>query len=108
MAISDDQIDFVKELFAEVGLITTRKMMGGLSIYADGQIFSIMHSDGRLYLKAAGDFAKRLEAAGAELFTYDKKNGTQGHMNYWTLPDAALDDPEAACDWARASLDANQ
>ena len=27
-------------------------------------------------------------------------------MGYWTLPEAALDDPEAACDWARRALDA--
>ncbi len=55
---------------------------------------------------AAGPLAERLDAAGAKLFTYDKKNGAQGHMNYLTLPDAALDDPDAACAWANASLDA--
>jgi len=107
MSIGDDEIVFVKDLFAEVGEITTRKMMGGLSIYANGKIFSIMRQDGQLYIKAAGSLAERLDAAGGKLFTYDKKDGKQGHMNYWTLPDAALDDPDAACEWANASLDAN-
>ncbi len=107
MSVGDEEIEFVKELFASVGEITTRKMMGGLSIYANGTIFSMMRQDGRLYIKAAGPLAERLEAAGGKLFTYDKKNGKQGHMNYWTLPDAALDDPDAACEWAKASLDAN-
>ncbi len=107
MAVGDAEIDFVTDLFAEVGEITTRKMMGGLSIYANGKIFSMMRSDGRLYIKAAGPLAKRLEAAGGTLFTYDKKDGKQGYMNYLTLPEAALDDPDAACAWAKASLDAN-
>ena len=106
MSVGDEEIEFVKDLFAAVGEITTRKMMGGLSIYADGKIFSMMRQDGRLYIKAAGPLAERLEAAGGILFTYDKKDGKQGHMNYWTLPEAALDDPEAACEWANASLDA--
>ncbi len=108
MSVGEAEIAFVKELFDAVGEITTRKMMGGLSIYANGQIFAMMRRDGRLYIKAAGDLAKRLEAAGSILFTYDKKNGTQGHMNYWTLPEAALDDPDAAVEWANASLDANE
>ncbi|MCF6271812.1 MAG: TfoX/Sxy family protein [Rhodobacteraceae bacterium] len=38
---------------------------------------------------------------------HDKKDGKQGHMNYWTLPEAALDDPDTASEWANASLDAN-
>ena len=107
MSVGDEDIEFVKELFAEVGEITTRKMMGGLAIYADSNIFSMMRDDGRLYIKAVGPLAERLDAAGGKLFTYDRKNGKQGHMNYWTLPEAALDDPDAACEWAKASLDAN-
>jgi len=107
MSVGDDEIEFVKELFTGVGEITARKMMGGLSIYANGKIFSMMRDDGILYLKAVGPLAERLDAAGGKLFTFDKKNGKQGHMNYWTLPEAALDDPDAACEWAKASLDAN-
>ncbi len=107
MGVGAAEIEFVKDLFAERGEITARKMMGGLSIYANGKIFSVMRQDGRLYIKAAGPLAERLDAAGSKLFTYDKKDGKQGHMNYWTLPEAALDDPDAACEWAKASLDAN-
>jgi DNA transformation protein len=107
MGIAAAEIDYVKDLFAGVGEITTRKMMGGLSIYANGKIFAMMRRDGRLYIKATGPLAERLDAAGGTLFTYDKKDGKQGHMNYLTLPEAALDDPDAACAWAKASLDAN-
>jgi len=107
MGVGSGEIDFVNELFADVGDITTRKMMGGLAIYADGRIFAMMRSDGRLYLKAADEFAKRLEAAGGSLFTYEGKNGKEGHMNYWTLPEDALDEPARAAEWALAALRAS-
>ena len=104
MSVSDQDIEFVRALFAGVGDITTRKMMGGLTIYADKQVFAILDSSGQLYLKASGDMAKRLEAAAGSLFTYTGKNGKTGHMNYWTMPEDALDDPVRAADWAREAL----
>lgn len=102
MAVSQGEINFAVELFDAVGTISVRKMMGGASLYADGVIFSVLRSDGRLYLKAAGDFAKALEAEGCERFEMEDGRG----MNYWTLPEAALDDPELACQWAFRALDA--
>ena len=42
MSISDADIAFVKDLFASVGTLTTRKMFGGLAIYADGVIFALI------------------------------------------------------------------
>lgn len=100
MAVSDTDIAFVHELFAGVGGLTHRKMMGGLSIYTDGQIFAIFSAAGRIYLKASGDFAGEMAAEGAEKFEMEDGRG----MNYWTLPEAALDDPDLASDWARRAL----
>jgi DNA transformation protein and related proteins len=100
MAVSDSEIAFAHELFEGLGPITHRKMMGGLSVYSDGQIFAILSSTGRVYLKASGTFAEEMAAEGSERFEMGDGKG----MNYWTLPDAALDDPDAACDWARRAL----
>ena len=102
MSVSDEDIAFVHELFEAVGPISHRKMMGGLSIYSDGQIFGILSSDGRIYLKAKDAFAEALAVEGAEKFEMGDGRG----MNYWTLPEAALDDPELAGGWARRALDA--
>ena len=33
-----------------------------------------------------------------------REGGKPTSMPYWTLPDAALDDPDMACDWARRAL----
>ncbi len=100
MSVTDADIAFVHELFEALGGITHRKMMGGLSIYCDGQIFAILSSSGQLYLKASGDFAGAVAAAGSVKFEMEDGRG----MNYWTLPDAALDDAALACDWARRAI----
>ena len=104
MSISDADIAFVKDLFSGVGTLTTRKMFGGLSIYADGVIFALIISTGALMIKAKGALASDLAAQGSQQFIHDGKDDKRVAMPYWTLPDAAMDEPELACDWARRSL----
>ncbi|MEE9428380.1 MAG: TfoX/Sxy family protein [Paracoccaceae bacterium] len=100
MSLPDDTIAFVLELLEPIGALSTRNMMGGLCIYSEGQIFAILDSDGTLFLKAKGGFADRLQAAGSRQFGSDHGK----RMGYWTLPEAALDDADVACDWARQAL----
>jgi DNA transformation protein len=104
MSVSDADIAFAHELFAGLGEITSRKMMGGLTIYCDGQVFAILDGDGRPFLKAKGAMADSLAESGAEQFEFTDKSGKTSTMGYWSLPDAALDDPELACDWGRRVL----
>ncbi len=100
MSINDTDIAFVHDMFDPLGHITTRKMMGGLSIYCDGTIFAMLDREGTLYLKAKGPFADEMAAAGARQFGADSGD----RMAYWTLPDAALSDPDAALTWGQKAL----
>jgi DNA transformation protein len=100
MSISPQDIAYVEELFEPLGEVTHRKMMGGLSIYFEGQIFSILDSQGTIYLKAKGDFAEQMANEGARQFG----EGSGRTMGYRTMPGAALDDPDAISDWARRAL----
>ncbi len=104
MSVSDADIAFAKELFAGVGALTTRKMMGGLCLYHDGTIFAIIHSDLGLMLKGAGPFQDVLEAEGCTRWTYSRDGGKETSMPYWSMPDGAMDDPDLAADWARRAL----
>ena len=95
MSISDSDIAFAREVFAEVPDLSHRKMFGGICLYSDDVVFALASSDGRLYLKAQGDLAERLKGDGAEQFH---------SMPYWSLPEDLLDDPGGACDLARETL----
>ena len=59
MSISDADIAFVKDLFSGVGTLTTRKMFGGLAVYADGVIFALDHQHGRFDDQGKGRACKR-------------------------------------------------
>lgn len=104
MAVAPALRAFVLELFEGLGDVTARPMMGGLAIYREGRIFAIVGPEDRIYLKAIGALADALAAEGSEQFVYEKAPGKLARMGYWTLPDAALDDPEEACAWARRAL----
>ena len=95
MAVSEADIAFATDLFSELGSITTRKMFGGICLYHDGTVFALMTSEGRLYLKAKPPLAEQLANAGSDRFH---------NMPYWSLPEAALDDPAEACSLARETL----
>ncbi|QBY00829.1 TfoX family protein [Rhodophyticola sp. CCM32] len=104
MSVSDADIAFAKELFAGLGPLTSRKMMGGLCLYHEGTIFSMLHSDGSIWIKGAGPFQKDLTEMGLTRWTYTRDGGKETAMPYWHLPDTMLDDPKAATDLARAAL----
>lgn len=105
MAVSPEDIDFAVELFSDLGGISTRKMMGGLCLYCEGDIFAILNPDGSIWLKGGGEFQAVLDREGCARWTYTRKDGSKTAMPYWSLPDACLDDPEVACDWARRALE---
>ncbi|MEO1538044.1 MAG: TfoX/Sxy family protein [Pseudomonadota bacterium] len=105
MAVSDAQIARALELLDGVGPMTTRKMFGGLGIYADGRIFAVLMSDGELKLRGAGAIAQVFETEGWARWTYQRDGSdTTTAMPYWAVPNSLLDDPDAASDWARRAL----
>ena len=97
-----DEAD-IADLFAAFGPVRTRSLFGGLGLYADGMMFGLI-IDGRLYLKADAAFATDLATAGAEAFTYARKDGRRVSIGYWSLPEPALDDGELAAALAHRAL----
>jgi len=109
LAVARADLDAALELFAPLGEITHRPMMGGRILYADGRLFAAIMGEAGLHLRAKGALAERLAAEGATQFRWvNPGTGKPQAMGYWTLPEAALDDPQAACDWARAALEAGE
>ncbi|APE43204.1 TfoX-like protein [Sulfitobacter alexandrii] len=105
MSLAAADIAFATELFSDVPDLHTRRMFGGLGLYSGDRIFGLMRSDGQILLKAGTDeFQNRLSGMGCERWVYTRKNGTVSAMPYWSLPDAALDDPAAATSLANEAL----
>jgi len=105
MGITVEALEFARDLFSEVGEITHRKMMGGATLYCDGDIFAILDGTGRIFLRTKGALAGTLRTAGGSDFAWERSSdGKVLTMGYVSLPDTALDDPEQACEWAREAL----
>ncbi len=94
----------IEEMFAGLGPVTIKKMFGGKSIYFNG-IITAIETDGEIYLKADAISAPAFDAAGARQWSYDGK-GKSVKMPYWTVPDAALDDPDALKNWTKLAYEA--
>jgi len=97
--------EWVQEHLAALGPLTIKRMFGGAGVYADGQIFALL-DDGTVWLKADAENEPALRDAGSRQFTFPAKDGQIMAMAYWSLPETALDDPDEAVAWARASIEA--
>ncbi len=104
MSVTKEEIARAAELFEGLGEITTRRMMGGACLYHRGTIFAMLHSERGLLLKAQDGFIEKMREMGQTQWTYSRDGGPERAMPYWSFPDEALDDPEAACDLARDAL----
>jgi DNA transformation protein len=99
MAVSSDYLDFVLEQLAPVGPLTSRKMFGGVGLYAQGLFFALIDDD-TLYLKGDESLRPDFEAADSVQFA----PLGMSPMAYWSAPAEALDEPERMVEWARRSI----
>lgn len=105
MSVSDADIAFARELFSDLGPLSIRKMFGGASLYLDGTIFAIVDAEGTIFLKAKDKFAQALKDEGGHPFAFTRpSDGRVMTMGYVSLPDAALDAPDEACQWALRAI----
>ena len=96
--------DAIRDLFASLGPLRIRRMFGAQGIYL-GEVMFALAADGELYLKADAATLEAFRAAGSRPFSY-LRQGRTARLNYWRMPDGAVDDPEEAARWARLALDA--
>jgi DNA transformation protein len=93
----------ITDLFAAFGPVHVKRMFGGLGLYAEGLMFAIC-VDGQIYLKTDVNLARSLREAGSHPFAYEKQGKTVT-MNFWSLPESALDDGEALAVLARRAVE---
>ena len=99
--------DFLIDLFADFGPVTSRRMFSGFGISADGTNFALALRAG-LYFRADDQTIPQFEAEGSRPFQYQTRTKTVTVNSYWQLPARLFDDSEELADWARAALAAAQ
>ena len=80
-------------------------MFSGAGVYRDGVFFALATSDGGIYLKCDSEIEQRFRDGGSRPFIYGRDT-RKVTMSYWSLPEAALDDPDALKDWAELAYQA--
>jgi DNA transformation protein len=103
---ADDQAaaELAHELFSDLGPIRLRRMFGGAGLYC-GELFFAIIADGVLHLKADAETAPAFRAAGCDAFTWHNPSTDKlVTMNFFTLPEDAVDDADRALEWGRLAL----
>ena len=102
--MADAFIEHLHDLFAALGPISTRAMFGGHGVYVDGLIIGLVIDDA-LYLKTDEQTRARFEAAGCAPFVYTSQQQPIT-TSYWSLPEDAMESPQAMLPWARRAFEA--
>ena len=96
----------IRDMFDSVGPVDIRRMFGGKGIYVRGVIVAL-EVGGEVLLKADSETAPLFREAGSSQWTYRRRNSDKvGAMPYWSIPDAALDDPDEMSRWVRLAVEA--
>jgi DNA transformation protein and related proteins len=101
MAVSDGFVAFVLEQLEAVDAITSKRMFGGVGVYAGDLFFALLDND-VLYLKVDDSNRADFEAAGAGPFRPYGSGG--GVMQYYEVPVAVLEDADELGGWAAKSI----
>lgn len=91
-------VEFILEVLQPWRPVTAKRMFGGHGLYRAGVMFALI-ADGQLYLKVDDESRPDFEAAGLTPFVYEAK-GRQVSLSYHRAPDAMLDEPALAREWA--------
>ena len=98
--------DFLQDLFAPLGAVTVKRMFGGQGVWLDGMMFALVFGE-TVYLKVDDVTRDAFVAAGAKPFVYhQRKRDRMASLPYFSLPEAAQDDPIEASRWARLAIEA--
>lgn len=101
--MSDDLVNWSRELLAPLGAVRSRRMFGGHGLYVD-DLFVALIFDQTLYLKVDNESRAHFEQAGCTAFVYRTAAGEQASLSYYRVPDDAMDSPAQMLPWARLAL----
>ncbi|BDU17418.1 TfoX/Sxy family protein [Lysobacter auxotrophicus] len=96
--MTDAFLAHLHDLLDPAGEVSTRAMFGGHGVYLDGELIGVVMEEA-LYLKVDAETRLHFEAAGCEPYVY-LGQAEPITMSYWSVPDIALESPDAMRPWA--------
>ena len=102
MPVSADYQAFVLEQLGQVTPVRSRRMFGGLGVYA-GDLFFALVDDDRLYFKVDDVTRADFVAAGSGPFRPYGEGGEE--MSYYEVPADALEDVDVLRGWVRKAIE---
>ena len=104
MAADPELVDHLKDLFADVGPITVKRIFSGAGLYAEDDAMFCLIAFGTAWLKTDADTRPLFEAEGSTPFTVEMRGRVRSLPTFMSLPESAMDDAEEAMKWARLAL----
>jgi DNA transformation protein len=101
MAVSPGFAEFVVNQLEGCGPIVTKRMFGGMGIYA-GDIFFAIIDDDVLYLKVGDSTRSDFERAGSRPF--DPYKDGRASIQYYEVPIAVLEDAGELVKWSTRAI----
>ena len=95
--------DFIRDLFAQFGPVTVRRMFRSAGIFAEGMMIGLINN-GAIYLKADAASTVDFKREGSTPFTYTRGKRGRVALPYWRLPERLYDDPDELAEWARRAF----
>lgn len=105
MPVSASFLEQLRDTLGFVVELRTRRMFGGVGIYAGELMFALAIDDG-LYLKTDAQTLPLFQAQGLEPFRFRDGKGVVREMSYRQAPDDLWEDPDVAREWADRALSA--
>jgi len=98
--------DYLRDLFEPLGAVTVKRMFGGQGVWLEGLMFALVFGE-TVFLKVDDQTRQAFVEAGSQPFVYhQRKRDRQASLPYFSLPEAAQDDPAEASRWGRLAIEA--
>jgi DNA transformation protein and related proteins len=104
MPVSEEFLNYLRELLEWVPELRAKRMFGGYGLYSGDAFFAIL-VDNALYLKGDDQAREIYRAGGGTVFGY-LRQGKPQTMDYWSVPAEVLEEPETLRAWVRGAIDA--
>jgi DNA transformation protein and related proteins len=101
--MSDELVDWSRELLAPLGVVRSRRLFGGHGLYVDDLFIALIFQQ-TLFLKVDLPTRTRFEQAGCHPFVFTSGQGERTALSYFSAPEEAMDSPAQMLPWARLAM----